>query len=67
MLEKQLVAKRAKLQRLSLELQADALPADASTVTLSVIGLEVGLADEPGVAEWVAAYQKKFPKRDAGK
>jgi 5'-nucleotidase len=66
-LEKQLVAKRAKLQRLSLELQADALPADASTVTLSVIGLEVGLADEPGVAEWVAAYQKKFPKRDAGK
>lgn len=66
-LEKQLVAKRAKLQLLSLELQADVLPADASTVTLSVIGLEVGLADEPGVAEWVAAYQKKFPKRDAGK
>lgn len=66
-LERQLAGKRAKWQRLALELQQQQLPPDASTATLSVIGLEVGLADEPVVAEWVAAFQKRFPKRDAAK
>lgn len=66
LLERQAAGKRAKLQRLTLELQAQALPADASTASLQVIGLEAGLADEPVVAEWLAAHHKKFPKRDAG-
>jgi 2',3'-cyclic-nucleotide 2'-phosphodiesterase (5'-nucleotidase family) len=66
-LEQQLAAKRAKLQRLTLDLDsAPPLAADANTVSLEVVGLEVGLPDDPEVASLVTAYHKKFPKLDGG-
>ena len=63
-LESQLVAARARQQRLTMEIEGSdgSLPADASTVDLVAAALAATVVDDPTVDKWVKAHQEKFPK-----
>lgn len=63
MMEKQLATAKARLQGVTMQLDGQvAVPADASTLDLTMTALGAELKDDPWVAAKVEKLQEKFPK-----
>lgn len=67
-MEQQLVAAKARLQRLTMQLDSSdgKAPPDASTVEITQSPLATDVPDDSVVDRWVKAFQEKFPKAGGG-
>ncbi|MBI5607658.1 MAG: hypothetical protein HY902_02135 [Deltaproteobacteria bacterium] len=67
-MEQQLVAAKARLQRLTMQLDSTdgKAPPDASTVEVTQTPLSSDVPDDSTVDRWVKAFQVKFPKAGGG-
>lgn len=67
-MEAQLSSAKARLQRLTLQLDSSdgKAPPDASTVEIAQSPLATDVPDDPVVDKWVKAMQDKFPKSVGG-
>ncbi|MSQ83740.1 MAG: hypothetical protein EXR77_12790 [Myxococcales bacterium] len=63
-MEAQLTGARAKLQRLTYEVEnaETQVPADASTIELEAAALASSVVDDPPVDKLIKAFQEKYPK-----
>ncbi len=63
-MESQLTAARARLQRLTMQVEAtdQSLPPDATTLDVQAGALAQDIKDDPTVDAWVKKHQQKFPK-----
>jgi 2',3'-cyclic-nucleotide 2'-phosphodiesterase (5'-nucleotidase family) len=62
-MEQQLASTRARLQRVTLQLEdTTATPQDATTMDLTMAALGSDIGDDPQVDGWVKKFQQKFPK-----
>lgn len=63
-MESQLTGARARLQRLTMQLEGteQKLPPDATTAEITAGALSQDVKDDPQVDAWVKKHQQKFPK-----
>lgn len=64
-LEAQLTAARARLQRLTMEIDSadTAVPLDASTIDLTQVALASSVVDDPATDKQIKAFQERYPKQ----